>query len=253
MVILKYDLRTLDINGYKILNKISNDAPTRVTGHSNTIIDHFFTDIYRYEYNLSLIDDSISDHHYAILAFKTDIRMPIQRRISKYINYENISVQLESQINANTNFTSMYSKINSIVNDNTQITSHPINNKKRYRKPYLTSTLLSLINIKDRMYKLMKTYPEDAELKTNFRSFKNQLTNKLRAAKNTFYNNKIINEVNDPKKLWQTINTLIYNKQHNTVQEVFPSQMIINNETVVDAQTILNHILIGLSQIFASG
>lgn len=59
-VVCEY-IQMINDSGHCILNKITNDMPTRPV--SNTIIDHLFTNRFGISYKLSLIETSLTDHN----------------------------------------------------------------------------------------------------------------------------------------------------------------------------------------------
>lgn len=85
-------------NGYKIINEISEDAATRSTDTSVSVIDHIVTNIARHV-SYDIIDTTLSDHN--MLAINVDIK--IQKRKMEYhtiktVDYVRVKQYLQSEL-----------------------------------------------------------------------------------------------------------------------------------------------------------
>lgn len=88
----------------------------------------------------------------------------------------------------------------------------------------------------------MKIFPEDAYIFQRFSFIRNRVNNAIRASKKRYYSSKLESEVAYPKKLWKTVNSLIYNRQNTKSNYILPDEITINETKFNDRQTILNHL-----------
>lgn len=133
-------------NGFSFLNKISTEMPTRPV--SGTIIDHIYTNIFNYDYKLSLIEWSVSDHNLALLSFKPNYCILNRTYTKTFINYENVAAALTQTPLDGINYDELSESIQNAIQQNTQTTTRTVSHRKRLLKPYMTQEILSLIDIR---------------------------------------------------------------------------------------------------------
>lgn len=138
---------------YRFLNDISASMPTRKTSTTATIIDHFITNIFNKHYKLSLMETNLSDPNMAIINIDTITTLnPQQTVTSKFINFEQVNIQLEQQTQINNDtYDEWINNITTIINTNTSTTTR-IQHKVKYRKPYINKKIVLLMNCRESMY-----------------------------------------------------------------------------------------------------
>lgn len=66
------------------------------------------------------------------------------------------------------------------------------------------------------------------------------MTSTICEAKKQYYNRKITNVSDDPRKLWKIINTLIYNQENTKSNDTIPTKIIKDNNEYTGTKDILN-------------
>ena len=92
--------------------------------------------------------------------------------------------------------------------------------KKKWKKPWITHSLLKSIKKKYRLYKLFIKHSSSANRK-NYVDYKNVLTNAVRLSKQKYFNNLFLNVKGNVKKPWFHINNLMGRCKNHTL----PSKM----------------------------
>lgn len=154
--ILKY-LSIINSNNYSLLNKIDKTMITRSTnGHHGSIIDHIISDIFQFKYIFSILENSISDHNLIILGTNNNKIISCNKTITK-TNYQNIILDIYS-----TDFTNIYTAnelqncLNNIIKKNTM--EKNVKKNRRIIKPYITNDIITMINRREKLFKLTKKY-----------------------------------------------------------------------------------------------
>ena len=103
-------------------------------------------------------------------------------------------------------------------------------------KPWITSDLLKLIQIKNKMFDRLHKNKGDLVLTKQYKTFRNALRQKLKQAKLDYYHHLLNEKKGNAKKTWDVINELTNIKRRNNVQ---PSKLTLNNyDTVFELQII---------------
>lgn len=85
-------------------------------------------------------------------------------------------------------------------------------NKQIGNKPWLDSDLKLELKKRKELLNLKKNNPNSDTFKKEFIKQKNRVKTKIIGKKRTFFDSKFIDSINNPKKFWNNINELIYNK-----------------------------------------
>jgi hypothetical protein len=80
--------------------------------------------------------------------------------------------------------------------------------KTRKIKPWITQGLVNSIRFRDRLSKRVVRQPFNAELRHEYRTYRNILHLTIRNAKTNYYKEKITNAGRNPKKFWSVVNEL---------------------------------------------
>ena len=108
---------------------------------------------------------------------------------------------------------------------------------KQRTEPWLTAEILELIKIRDMfLYKFRKE--KNSDFYKQFCFYRNKVQKEVKTAKSDFLSNKIEENKNNPKKLWEQIKSLGYiNKSKSSPNIV----LNIDNENCYEDKKIANH------------
>lgn len=233
---------TFQSSGYLCLNKTEPDFYTRKKNSIGTYIDHVITNLMHLHFHFSLHDISISDHRAMMIAIDLNRSSTILNdgNIGKIrvIDYEGMNKNINelNEICNETDFDKFHNDLIHLINKNTK----EINTKTiKKKKPWMNQELLYLIRIRDKYYKKLHKQPDNATIKTKYEESKRICRNLKNYLKKGYYTNLIEKNINDNKKTWKVLNTLIYNKSYNNEnvikQVISNSQMITNNLDIANA------------------
>lgn len=211
----------LTSNGYKLFNNCDTSLHTRKSHHGTvTTIDHFYSDLSPSQIKLAIGDnDSLSDHRYLLLglAFHNVNNEFIVRYVTK-TNYDAISESLDSL--SDFPFDVFHNKLMELFNLHT--TSIKISSKPDSHNDWFSSQLLETKKVRDHFYKLSKKYPNTLFYKNRFKFYRNKLNFDIRLAKQNFYSNMFLTNIDNSSKTWQIFHEIMYNKKKN-LSTTFPS------------------------------
>ena len=204
------------------------NIPTRVTTHSNTVIDHIFTNILDKFIESGTIDVDISDHK-ATFVFFENLKLKFKYiHDSHYFNfrkyrYEEFEHKLKevdwSKITENTEPNPAYDEFCKVFYGLSKCYVDEKSNSKakKIKKPWVTSALLISINTKYKLYKKTIQAPFNIRLKEKFNRYKNLLRVLLRKAEKNYFYKQFHKYSNNSKNTWKVINEVINkNKGKNT-------------------------------------
>ena len=174
------------------------NIPTRVTTHSNNVIDHIFTNILDKFIESGTIDVDISDHK-ATFVFFENLKLKFKYiHDSHYFNfrkyrYEEFEHKLKevdwSKITENTEPNPAYDEFCKVFYGLSKCYVDEKSNSKakKIKKPWVTSALLISINTKYKLYKKTIQAPFNIRLKEKFNRYKNLLRVLLRKAEKKIF------------------------------------------------------------------
>ena len=196
------------------------NKPTRIDGATNTCIDHIFLkDKYEvHKKNNGLIYEyQITDHFPIAICLNIDVENKngdqSPNYYKSYINYENLKCDLEKETwdfmygnrgTVDTIATGFIDKIKFYIKKNTNSIKLK-NNKYIIKKPWITKGLLTSINKKNNMYKILKGNQNNVHILEKYRSYKNKLQQLINKAKITYFKNKIYSCKGNSSQMWKTI------------------------------------------------
>lgn len=191
-------LNSINSCGHTVLNAIEPTHATRVTSSSSTIIDHVTTNTMKYDYEISLFDNDISDHklmHVNIKGPSQPMHRPEQINIINYRGVTNSSKWADlAQID---DFQTLILDIQSIIKEHTKsITPRQINVKS---SPWISPQIISLAREKEKFFSYKKRFPQNGYIASRYQFLKSAIRNQ---AKKEYFNSKIETNVNNPKQLW---------------------------------------------------
>lgn len=230
---------TIRSNGFHILNKCSSDMVTRSA--SNSIIDHFLSDILDKKMKLSILPCSLTDHNAMILSCNIILDKKILPYEKKKINHHGLILSI---CESNFDNASSYSDFNNIFKENIMLNTKVLKARKKkqiIRKPYITNEIRDLCNEKEKLNNLLRNGVNISDLKKNrYKILRNMIPNKIRSAKKKYYSEQLNLNVDNPKQVWSIINEVVYNKKPKNKNEEI-SIIKHNNNIISDTMMIANH------------
>ena len=215
--------------------------PTRITDNSATILDHIITNDYEHCIIPGIVKTIEISDHYPILcqidairsSRKSESRQSFYRDKSKFYpnvfndnmnnNLNDFFIQLPSITNENFNeiFNMFVDQIWQVVNKHAPLKKVSRKHKRLQKKPWLTTDLLSSINMKRKLYKthFLNGNPEQ---KIFYKKFANKLTKMKTRAKHLYYEKELLNHSGNEKKNWETLKSLLPNTD--TSKKMFNGQ-----------------------------
>ena len=198
------------------------DKPTRVYNNSATLIDNIFTNIPEKLASSGNIISDISDHYSQFcISSTTKEKVPTKKVKTRYINRITISnfvSELSDSEFANypatsffrnsdidTSFSLFYRKINNLVNKHAPIRLLSKRRLKQMQKPWITPGIQCSIKVKNKLFS-----QGDAD---KYRYYRNKICQLIRISKKLYYNHYFELNIQNMKKTWKGINTLINNNK----------------------------------------
>ena len=194
------------------------DKPTRVHKNSASLIDNIFVcnpeDV---SISGNIISD-ISDHfsQFCIIRSAKDKKNITKKKVRDFSNFSADKFKSDiSQIkwniktaggmnDANRLFSSFYKKLNKVVNKHAPIKNLSKRKAKQLSKPWITKGIRTSIKIKN------KLFASDNNLQ--YRLYRNKLTYLIRASKKNYFHNFFNSNINNMKKTWEGINSILNRK-----------------------------------------
>ena len=208
------------ISHYNFQNIIP--IPTRISSTSQTCIDHILINFNTHKIQSGTLLTDTSDHLPVFAIFKKF--SIIQNDEFSYRNL-NVSEERVNEIFSSVSWESVLNSfdVNHAYADFLKIFTScfdqacPVIIKKTRKKaekvdpPWFTQDLRLQIKKRDKLYENMTKYPFSPKLRLKFVKHRNSVTSLLREAKEQYYDS-LISGINDPRKLWNTINIAIGRK-----------------------------------------
>ena len=177
--------------------------------HDRTSLDHTLLKVHN-ESTTIVIDSTITDHNAVLLSIgkmkilhstytvtKTDHRKLMSHLknmdFSYIYNYKDPNLALEFFV----------SSINSAISLCSG--SYVVPHRLRILKPWITSGVLRCMRNRDRMYKQIKSNPNNELLRLTYKRYRNFCGNLLKNLKQQYYKNQLNLAKKDSRKLWNVI------------------------------------------------
>ena len=228
--------------------------PTRITSHSQTLIDNILTNITENKTVAGNITTSISDHLMQFAIFQTDA---VERReettpIHDFRNFDrndfildilqvdwnkHIEIHKEDINKSMENFLEIF---DSITQKHAPLTKPAKRKAKRNNKPWITTGLLNAIQKRNSLY---KSYikEKNPQIKTNlheqYKTYRNLVTTLCRDRKNSYFKKFFSENKNNLKNAWKGIKSIINSKSR---KNSVPVNVIVNGANEKDPNLISN-------------
>ncbi|CAH2107280.1 unnamed protein product [Euphydryas editha] len=204
-------LNIIKETGYEVLNKIHSSYGTRETSTTNTILDHISTNIDNHTFSFSIVDSSLSDHKQLFLEVGN-----LAPKANKKIHYEALNYESLYTIALNTpydNDENDYAYLeNFIVNLIQRNRIEKIKFLNSPRKDWINKNIIDSINLRNDLWQQTKLNPGDENLCKEYSQQTLKVKQMIKSSKRNYFYSLFSNNKNQPKKMWEVINSLVSNK-----------------------------------------
>lgn len=193
---------------------------TRITQETASCVDHYFIKNNKCSsliFTPFIIQSDITDHFPIILNiskptsvnFNTPVKGPTQ---SRRINYDKLTELLSTETwqdlyildDVDTAYNWFLSRLSRAIDNSCEVIS--IANKHKKLKPWITKSLIISIRKRDKLKMQVIKNRDNLLILEQYKKYRNTVNDAIRSTKREYYLNKINENKNDPKKLWDTIN-----------------------------------------------
>lgn len=221
-----FNINTLDTSSllYKIICNsncfhILNNIPTRVTADSQSLIDHFLTNVTNKKFVIYTINSFLSDHNAILLEMSNpDIlkRKECYVRIDHPMASEYLKVRCDllypfhpsSDVNNKLGLTVSALK-ESFVSASTTVKLKKKLNTKYSLTPWATPHFLDLVRERDRIFKKYKRKRSNVLIKEQLNLINNRITSLKRSLSSEYFKAKFSECSGDNKTTWKNINAIL--------------------------------------------
>ena len=195
---------------------------TRVSSHSSSLIDRFYSNNTSNEICYRILLSALSDHFPTISAIKGP--KPIKKNMSSYVrNTKNfvaedflndLYLNLESDeskssiTNVNHLCDSFINTFEKTLNQHAPFRKLTRKEQKLNKKPWLSKGIIKSIQTRNDLYK-MTLSNNSPELLDEYRLYRNELTHVKEQAKKRYYSNQINEAQHNSGLIWKTINDIV--------------------------------------------
>jgi len=188
------------------------DKPTRVHRNSATLIDNIFTNSSEQHIVSGNIISDISDHftQFCISTPPSTKLSKSKKKIRSFSNFSeecflnelsNIDFSMKGDIDQI--FNGFYKKVNKLINKHAPLKKPSKRTKKQFSKPWITKGIKRSIKIKNNLFAVGD--------RNMYKLYRNKLANLIRLSKKLYLHDYFSNNINNIKRTWQGINSLISN------------------------------------------
>lgn len=219
------------LNSYGLISYINDYTRPQ----SKTCLDHFFINsrIHKNENDIKpiIFEQNITDHYPIIIlcrinSYKNRSRNDNQTDTKihkKFINYDNLRSDLREeywsdiyeQDDVDLVANKFINKLKYYIYKNTRTIT--IKNKNKKRKEWITQGLIKSTITKNEMYKKLSENPNNKLLETQYKTYRNKLTQLIKNAKTKYYGSIISKNKNVSKNLWNCVNNICNKHKPRTI------------------------------------
>lgn len=225
------------------------NSPTRITSSTSTCIDHCFARFGNVnDLNASLYNLHISDHHLIKIDITVRSNLPKNKKlIFNKFNSKKFIADISSY-----NFSNMFilSDPTLIITDISaifkQITETCICkvikcNSQVKLKPWITNSLLNLMNKKKKIERKCRNHPENVKLRNYFVKLCRMVEETVSSDKHKYYDNKFSSCGRDSKKTWSLVNDILGNGSCQTIDKILSKDSILLSDSEEIANEFANY------------
>ena len=225
------------------------NTPTRETKSSSSLIDHIWTNSSGKVSQSGVIESGVSDH-FIIFCTRKITREHIGKHnninIRSLKNYdqdtfrENLRGTDWSPVTSSFDSNVIWEIFSTIFNQKIDEVAPPKESRIKNRtEPWINNEILELMRERDKVLYHSNRNKANTELRENFNKLRNEVINKCRQAKNSYFSNKIEEHKDNSNQLWKHLKKLGYSHKSKGNSNIV---LDINNEKCYDSKTIVEHI-----------
>lgn len=233
------------VNGFMCLN----EQATRITEQSSTSIDHVFVKIVdsdKIEIEAGVVDANVTDHcmlHVSLFVRGSrgegtgQTSQPAYRVDNTILNrlLDNLDwASVYNTHNASTAYENFYIILKGCLESSKVEILKKSNSRKI--KPWINNYICTKIKFRNKIFHNLRKHPQNKDLRNYYTQFRNKLQKEIRQLKNSYYQRKLNECNNNPKKVWNLINEI-------TCQRKKQNQSFsinLNGEIIKDPQCVAN-------------
>jgi hypothetical protein len=201
------------------------NVPTRVTDHSETVIDHVFL---RSEDNSSalkcktdVVDSGLTDHRTIGIGIgKNDLIgncLPVRNDMYERIDFAKLNSLLSCEnwsfMNQDQSVSILFMFFIDKLVELIDLSTERVRLKKKYvkLKPWMTNDICARIRKRNELYKKCVNQPYNQILNDHYKSFRNLLQTDIRLAKENYYYFSLEDSIRSkkPREQWKIINSIL--------------------------------------------
>lgn len=226
--------------------------PTRVTPHSQTLIDNILTSPSKFDIVSGNLTIGISDHLPQFLIFKTpsEDKTPYVKTYNEWKSFDSERFKIEfnnidwknklslEENNPSASFEKFYNNLNELINRHAPLKSTEIKVNHNKIKPWITNGIRKSIILRNKLYHRFINTKDQIMKNTFYQRYKihrNEIVHLIRQSKINYYKTYFNENIRNVKNTWKGINELInHKKQH-------PSNISLNiNEKLISDPKIIS-------------
>lgn len=243
-----------DNQSQRLMNTLSSydlhphiDKATRITHSTHSLLDNIFSTDINDKTN-GIIYYDISDHLPIFMIslsnapiIREKVKFKMQRKETK-LNIESLNYDLSkeewqtiyTETDVNNAYKNFSNKVHYYYNKNIPLNKIRVN-KKTSKHPWITRGIIKSICTRNSLYKNALRH-SNIENRQKYTRYRNKLTSIIRLSKTLYYSQKLKENKDNTRSLWQTINTILGRQKetHNT------NEFTHNGQTITDPEQIAN-------------
>ena len=233
--------------------------PTRISGHSYTIIDNIYTNnpINTNETLSFILTNQISDHQPIITCIDINTKINTPKTITVTVRGINAMIKFKNDLTHSNLIEKLDKNLSSDPNANYDLVANTLQilkekhfptkvikfDKRKHKKSnWITNGILKSIAYKNKLYKqLLKTPRNTAEYnarKTNLKTYQKILKKSIISAKKQYYFEKFNTNKDNIKNTWQTIKDILNTNKKN---KEIPPYFKLDDRRLTDPAEIANN------------
>ena len=221
------------------------DVPTRVTPNSKSLIDHVYSSNPEEHQLTGVFETHISDHYMTFTVYgNTKVETKHLENVIEYRCYRKFSegnfinmlknlpfLDVMEDTNPNNALKTWYDLYMTAVNEHA-----PLKRKRLRSKlcPWVTGDLIDTMNKRDWYFKMSKkaSNPQNSHFWLMYKSLRNEISTKIKEAKNYYINALLHENGGTPNAMWKTLKLISSSKKDSQIK------LELNGEEVCDAEEI---------------
>ena len=206
--------------------------PSRISGHSSTLIDNIFSNITENETQSGNILTQITDHFPQFLIvkhagityknlsyFQHDFSKLNQDSLMNDFEKVDLSYINEDRLDVNEKFNRFLCNLDELVKFHAPLKKLSKGDIKLRNKPWINRRIKKMMRIRDRLFKKLRK-KNDQSLVDIYKKFRNRVAISLKESKADYYYNYFQKNSNNMKQLWSGIKSVIDIRKSNSINVI---------------------------------